>query len=130
MIVRKVDENVTQSDYEYAVINHNRYDIVISVAKEHNHNWNTLYIPQVDLQYIDTANFIAVVNAIGNAIKQGKRVLLYCNAGMSRSVTYAIAYLLKKGYDVNSAKRKLGVDYNLHPDMERSLRDFALRITR
>ena len=49
MVLRQVDEAVFQSDFAYARDHHKEYDVVISVAVEHNYPWNTLHIPQTDM---------------------------------------------------------------------------------
>jgi hypothetical protein len=64
MVLRKVDENVYQSDFRYASSNYQNFDVIISVAIEHNYPWNTLYVPQLDAVPIDFWNFLRVVSLI------------------------------------------------------------------
>jgi len=128
MVLRRVDENVYQSNFRYASSNHQNYDVIISVAIEHNYPWNTLYIPQPDAVPIDFWNFLRVVSLIHVSTAYNKKVLVYCSVGISRSVTYSLAYLISKGYSVEEAKKTMGVNYPLHPDMEKSLRLFESRM--
>lgn len=124
MVLRKVDENVYQSDFRYASSNYQNFDVIISVAIEHNYPWNTLYIPQLDAVPIDFWNFLRVVSLIHVSTAYNKKVLIYCNVGISRSVTYSLAYLISKGLDLENAKKTMGVSYLIYTDMEKSLRLF------
>ena len=128
MILRKVTENVFQSDFEYAASNYNNFKYVVSVAIEHNYPWNTLYIPQVDGAPIDFWNLLRVVSLAYIADVYGDKTLIYCNAGVSRSVAYSLAYLISKGHDLESAKKTMGINYLLHANMEKSLRLFESRM--
>jgi len=128
MVLRKVTENVFQSDFEYAASNYNNFKYVVSVAIEHNYLWNTLYIPQVDGAPIDFWNLLRVASSAYIADVYGDKTLIYCNAGVSRSVAYSLAYLISKGLDLESAKKTMGINYLLHADMERSLRLFESRM--
>src|SRR5579875_384387 len=124
MLIRKVTENVFQSDFEYAASNYNNFKYVVSVAIEHNYPWNTLYIPQVDGAPIDFWNLLRVASLAYIADVYGDKTLIYCNAGVSRSVAYSLVYLISKGLNLESAKKTMGFNYLLHADMERSLRLF------
>jgi SAM-dependent methyltransferase len=126
--MRKVTENVFQSDFEYASSNYRNFKYVVSVAIEHNYPWNTLYIPQVDGAPIDFWNLLRVVSLAYIADVYGDKTLIYCNAGISRSVAYSLAYLISKGLDLESAKKTMGVNYLLHANMEKSLRLFESRM--
>jgi len=128
MVLRKVDENVYQSDFGYASSNYQNFDVIISVAIEHNYPWNTLYIPQLDAVPIDFWNFLRVVSLIHVSTAYNKKVLIYCNVGISRSVTYSLAYLISKGFDLENAKKTMGVNYLIYTDMEKSLRLFESRM--
>jgi len=128
MLTRKVTENVFQSDFKYAASNHQNFDVIISVAIEHNYPWNTLYIPQQDAVPIDFWNFLRVVSLVYVSTVYNKKVLIYCNAGVSRSVAYSLAYLISKGLDLESAKKTMGINYLLHANMEKSLRLFESRM--
>lgn len=49
-------------------------------------------------EYIVKAHLLEAVEHIDRLIKSGKRVLVYCAAGMSRSVSAVIAYfIIKRG---------------------------------
>jgi hypothetical protein len=43
MLSRRIDEKVYQSDFEYASSNYRNFNVIVSVAIEHNYPWNTLY---------------------------------------------------------------------------------------
>ena len=129
MVLRQVDDKVFQSSYhDYAKDSHDKYDVVISVAVEHDHSWNTLYIPQKDLTRIDFWDLLRVAALTHVSVVYNKKVLIYCNAGVSRSVAYSLAYLISKGYSKDEAKKIMGITYNLHPDMEKSLDLFEIRM--
>ncbi|AZI75876.1 putative dual specificity phosphatase [Sulfolobales Beppu filamentous virus 3] len=122
MIVRRVDDIVWQSDYEYAIKHGNEYDYVISVAKECKHPRASLWIPQDDNVYIPADRYVTVYNFIKQHDNGKSKFLIHCCAGMSRSVAYSIAYLvLRYGITVSEAKRRMGINYMLHPDIEKSL---------
>ena len=85
MVLRKVTENVFQSNFGYASSNHQNFDVVISVAIEHNYPWNTLYIPQPDAVPIDFWNLLRVVSLIHVSTAYNKKVLVYCSVGVGLS---------------------------------------------
>lgn len=86
-----------------------------------------LYLPAKDTssEKINKYFNYAIEN-IDNELKQGHRVLVHCFAGISRSATIVIAYLMKtkkwpflKAYEFVKAKRpvidpNLGFIYQLH----------------
>ena len=127
MIMRAIDTNIFQSDFEYANLNHHKYDVVISVAREHDYPWNTLHIPQIDLMPLDFWDLLRVTALTHVEMGYNKKVLIYCHAGASRSVAYSIAYLVSKGVRLDTAKKMMGVDL-LHASMENSLKLFEQRM--
>lgn len=98
---------------------------IVSVQKEPipqtYKNYNRLQVPIDDL---DNENlflwFQAVNDFMDSALKQGK-VLIHCNAGQSRSVSFVVAYLMKR-YHLNykqalyAIQRKYGKDLKAQPN--------------
>lgn len=124
MIVRRVDNTVWQSDYEYAMTHSSEYNYVISVAVDCKHPRASLYIPQDDNVYVEKERYITVYEFIRQRDNGRNKFLIHCCVGMSRSVAYSIAYLiLRYNITVEEAKRRMGIGYTLHPDIERSLHD-------
>ena len=128
VVLRQVDEGVFQSDFTYARDHHSEYDVIISVAVEHSYPWNTLHIPQADMTKIDFWDLLRVSSLVHVSRAYNKKVLIYCNAGLSRSVAYSLAYLVSKGMTLQDAKKHLNIFYPLHPSMEDSLRVFESRL--
>jgi protein tyrosine phosphatase (PTP) superfamily phosphohydrolase (DUF442 family) len=66
-------------------------------------------IDVVDRPYSNIeAHFADSVEFMDNAIKNGGKVLVHCQMGVSRSATIVLAYLIKKqGYTTNDAISKL-----------------------
>lgn len=52
------------------------------------------------------------VTFIQESVNAGAKILVVCGAGMSRSVTFVLAYMLEKGYDLKEAWQLL---HSQHP---------------
>lgn len=100
---------------------------------ENNSSLTYLRIPIDDTynQHIEQY-FDMTYNTIEQAIKENKNVLVHCHAGVSRSVTIVIAYLMRKNnltYEQArtfvKSKRSI-IDPN--PDFVKSLQEFEKKI--
>ena len=82
------------------------------------------YYPVDDISEIPPSLFMAVNNEIEKAINSGKKVLVHCGAGVSRSVTFILAYLMwKNKWTHKEAIAKTGFNW-LHPVMVDNLKRF------
>jgi dual specificity phosphatase 12 len=64
------------------------------------------------------------VQFITEQVEAGNRVLVMCTAGISRSATFVLAYMIERGWDLHDAYRALHVAHPIalpHPEMWRSL---------
>lgn len=70
---------------------------------------------------------------INEQVKAGNRVLVMCGAGISRSATFVLAYLLENGYDLHQAfdlLRGARPQVDPHPVLWQSLIDnYGLKVT-
>ena len=126
-VMRRVDDNVYQSDFDYALRHGDEYDYIVSVAFDCIHPKASLVIRQVDNEYIPADRYFTVYEFI---ISHRGKILIHCCVGMSRSVAYSLGYLiLRYNITLDDAKRRMGIDYKLHPDIERSLIDLSRRVS-
>lgn len=58
----------------------------------------TVNYPMNDGHAVDQETFWDVLNTIAEAAEHGKKVMVHCHAGMSRSVCMVIAYLYVTGF--------------------------------
>lgn len=57
----------------------------------------------IDGKQVNVGQFKSKVNHVENIIKSGKKAVIICVGGMSRSNSVALAYLLKKGMNFDEA---------------------------
>ncbi|MCX6819626.1 MAG: dual specificity protein phosphatase family protein [Candidatus Aenigmarchaeota archaeon] len=57
----------------------------------------------IDSYQENWGQFVSKVNRVEKALKQGKKVVVACRGGMSRSNAVVLAYLLKSDMDWNEA---------------------------
>lgn len=62
-----------------------------------------LVIDLIDGKQINKGQFLSKITHIENSIKKGKKVIIVCRGGMSRSNAVALAYLVKNGMDFDEA---------------------------
>lgn len=82
-----------------ATNNHNSYDCIISVIDydytlPHDNQYNIKIFDDVNQSIIPT--IYKTADIIDKYIKDNKKVLVHCSAGVSRSATIVIAYLMIK----------------------------------
>ena len=68
-----------------------------------------LVIDLIDGKQINKGQFLSKITHIEKSIKKGKKVVIVCRGGMSRSNAVALAYLVKNGMNFDEA-------YNLIKD--------------
>ncbi|MCX6818444.1 MAG: dual specificity protein phosphatase family protein [Candidatus Aenigmarchaeota archaeon] len=78
--------------YEYEDMKKQKTDIEFIVV------WDL-----VDGYQDNWGQFVSKVNAVEKALKQGKKVIVVCRGGFSRSNAVVLAYLLKSGMRWNEA---------------------------
>jgi len=70
-----------------------------------NNNIDFMYIKLCDDPNSDISKYFDITyNFIDSHIKQKKNVLVHCMAGISRSTTIVLNYILKKKYELNHIK--------------------------
>ncbi len=57
----------------------------------------------IDGEQVNKGQFKSKVNHVEKIIKKGKKAVVICVGGMSRSNSVALAYLVKKGMDFDEA---------------------------
>ena len=70
-----------------------KFDFVINVSECQNpHDNFVVYYP--DLVPIDPRDLLKVAQIVEGLVKQGKRVVIHCSAGVHRSVTFSLASIM------------------------------------
>lgn len=67
--------------------------------------------PLDDEEFIPAETMQKGVSFLKEQVATGEEVLIVCGAGMSRSVTFILAYMLDKGYDLKEAWEKVRARY-------------------
>lgn len=62
-----------------------------------------LVIDLIDGKQINKGQFLSKINHIEKSIKNGKKVIIVCRGGMSRSNAVALAYLVRNGMKFDEA---------------------------
>jgi protein-tyrosine phosphatase len=90
-------------------------------------DFNTLDHPLDDGAFILPDDLQRGVKFIAKNVDAGRRVLIVCCAGISRSSTFALAYLLERGHDLRDAYTLLVEKHRFadpHPELWRSLIEY------
>jgi protein-tyrosine phosphatase len=85
------------------------------------------WLPVTDGEAIRADVIARALSAIDGALSSGRRVLVACRAGQSRSASLVIGYLRLRGYDWASAYRLVEEKRWIcpHPRTLQSVRDFV-----
>lgn len=96
---------------------------IICVAKEC-YLGRDAFFPFGDVSPISAEDIMKVVKKVDEAINSGKKVIIHCGAGISRSVMFSLAYLMYKNkWNVEEAINRTGFNW-LHYIMIDNLKNF------
>ncbi len=121
----KIDETIYLGPYMAVGDPENPVDIIISALSKGeidsykikdyvgNAEWHPFFMDDTDRQDISQF-FLPVCQILDKAKEEGKRVLVHCAAGVSRSPTLVIAYIMwsqkksrKEAYEYVSSRRRI-----------------------
>ena len=136
--LNEITSNIYCSDYNTAcnaeILNDNRIYTVISLGdskstevlneykkrKIHNVQFTIEDNPRQNMADV----FLETYNIIKDTVSDGRKILIHCNAGVSRSSSVIIAYLIRRQYLISYKKYKVMLDEN-DADMYKNLQDLS-----
>jgi protein-tyrosine phosphatase len=74
---------------------------------EKDSGFEVYYLPIHDECAPDMKEMEDAITWVGNRIRRGRKVLVHCRFGVGRTGTFVTAYLLKVGFDMKTASRRL-----------------------
>lgn len=74
---------------------------------EGNHGFEVYYLPVFDDEAPPESELERALEWLDEAIYLGKKVLVHCRYGVGRTATFVAAYLLRKGFGLKVAKKKV-----------------------
>ncbi len=74
---------------------------------EKDSGFEVYYLPIHDECAPDMKEMEDAITWVGNRIRRGRKVLVHCRFGVGRTGTFVTAYLLKEGFDMKTASRRL-----------------------
>lgn len=98
----EIDNNLIIMSRDEALKNKDKGYTIISVAKEWNDGLADVYFPFTDDEKNSEQDLMRAVEYIKSQLNLGKKIIIYCNAGQSRSPSVGyIAYALLKGIPID-----------------------------
>jgi len=90
-----------------------------------------LVIDLIDGKQINEGQFLSKITHIERSIKKGKKVVIVCRGGMSRSNAVALTYLVKSGLNFDDAcsliKQKVPIS-RIRPNLLESVKNLLSKI--
>jgi hypothetical protein len=74
---------------------------------EEKHGFEVYYLPVFDNEAPAEPELERALDWLDEAVYLGKKVLVHCRYGMGRTATFVAAYLLRKGFGLKLARRKV-----------------------
>lgn len=74
---------------------------------EANHGFEVYYLPVIDNEAPAEPELEKALDWLDEAVYLGKKVLVHCRYGMGRTATFVAAYLLRKGFGLKLARKKV-----------------------
>jgi len=71
------------------------------------HGFEVYYLPTCDEEAPTLEELEKALDWLDEAIYLGKKVLVHCRLGIGRTATFVTAYLLRKGFGLKLAKKKV-----------------------
>lgn len=92
-----------------------RVDAIVNLCGEYcdlhelekDSGFEVYYLPIQDECAPDMKEMEDAITWVGNRIRRGRKVLVHCRFGVGRTGTFVTAYLLKEGFDMKTASRRL-----------------------
>jgi hypothetical protein len=81
---------------------------------EEKHGFEVFYLPVCDDEAPSEPQLEQALEWLDEAIYLGKKVLVHCRYGMGRTATLVAAYLLRKGFGLKIAKKKVEEARTMH----------------
>jgi Fe-S-cluster containining protein len=96
---------------------------------EEKHGFEVYYLPVLDNHVPLEPELEKALDWLDEAIYLGKKVLVHCRYGMGRTATFVAAYLLRKGFGLKLARKKVEQARTMHSSFSqwRLLRKYSKR---
>ena len=94
---------------------------------EANHGFEVYYLPVFDDEAPLEPELERALDWLDEAVYLGKKVLVHCRYGMGRTATFVAAYLLRRGFGLKLARKKVEAARTMHSSFSqwRLLRKFS-----
>ena len=134
--ITKISNNIYITDHigarNVAIIREKNINCIVTVTKKAIFKISNIHYTQIMIDDTNTVDFInktiSAVDEVIEHIKQNKIVLIHCNKGISRSVSFALLILIKQGIKYEKAleylkqKRK---HINPNPEFLNQIEEYA-----
>jgi hypothetical protein len=81
---------------------------------EENHGFEVYYLPVFDDEAPPEPDLEKALDWLDEAVYLGKKVLVHCRYGMGRTATFVAAYLLRRGFGLKLARKKVQEARTMH----------------